>query len=249
MKKKLLIFIPTYNAEKTLSSLVERIPLELWDDSENTKIHVIDDGSSDKTTQVVHDLKTRFTALQSFSFPQNQGYGKAVAKGIALARKFKADYAVCLHSDGQYPPEYIPQFVAEMLQNNLDILQGSRHLGGKALEGGMPFYKYVAGKLLCLLENQVFHLNMSDYHSGFLFYSAKALDSIPFDKLSASFDFDLEVIACAKASGLIIDERAIPTRYAGEISHLRPIHYGLRVLKVLWKYWRGKYQLLLHSHE
>ena len=105
----------------------------------------------------------------------------------------------------------------------------------------MPAYKYVAGRMLTFLENRVFGLRMTDYHSGYLVYGKRALASIRFADLSDSFDFDLEVIASARALGLRIGERPIPTHYGDESSSLSPVPYGLRVLGVMLKYLRGHY--------
>ena len=120
-------------------------------------------------------------------------------------------------------------------------MQGSRHKDGTAREGGMPLYKIVGGKVLTALENAVFGLKMTDYHSGYIFYSRRALESIPFDRLSYSFDFDLEVIACARCRGLKVDELGIPTHYGDEKSYLNPITYGMRVLRVMLRYRMGGY--------
>lgn len=177
----------------------------------------------------------------SVRFEQNQGYGAVVKKGLTLCKGDGCDIAVCLHGDGQYPPEAIPQFARTICNGSYAILQGSRIASGTALSGGMPLYKYVAGKALTFLENAVFGLRMTDYHSGFLAYSRQALDGIAFERLSTSFDFDLEVIASARARGMRVGELPIPTRYAQETSYLNPISYGLRVLRVLARYVTGYY--------
>ena len=154
----------------------------------------------------------------------------------------EAEYIVCLHADGQYPPESVLPFVAYMAEHGVDVLQGSRHREGTALEGGMPRYKWLAGKILTWMENRAFGLEMTDYHSGFMLYSRRAASTIPFDELSTYFDFDLEVIASARARGLVVDEQGIPTRYADEESYLNPIWYGLRCLRVMLRYRMGFYR-------
>lgn len=234
---KISIFIPAYNAATHISGVIDRIPQSLW--TEDLTVWIINDGSSDKTGSICDHLAKNNERIKVIHFPQNKGYGTAVKKGLSLCRDDQCDFAVCLHSDGQYPPEFIPEFVKLMKTGSIDILQGSRIASGTALIGGMPLYKYISGKVLTLLENLVFGLRMSDYHSGFLLYSNRALQEIPFDSLSSSFDFDLEVIASARSRKLNISERPIPTRYADEISYLNPITYGLRVLKVLYKYLTG----------
>ena len=127
-------------------------------------------------------------------------------------------------------------------EHGIDVLQGSRHKDGTALAGGMPRYKWLSGKILTWLENKTFGLAMTDYHSGFLLYSRRAAQEIPFEELSSYFDFDLEVIASARARGLVVAEQGIPTRYADEESHLNPIWYGLRCLRVMLRYRLGRYR-------
>lgn len=234
------IFIPSYEAARTLPSVIERIPDALWDDL--ATVMVINDGSTDDTNEVVLELQQTWPKLRLESQPENRGYGAAVRRGLALSRETGADYVVCLHADGQYPPEKLPEFLPHMEANGVDVLQGSRHKGGTAREGGMPVYKVVAGRILTWLENRTFGLEMTDYHSGFMLYSRRAVEQIPFDTLSTYFDFDLEVIASARALGLRVDELAIPTRYADEESHLNPIWYGLRCLRVMVCYRLGRYR-------
>jgi glycosyltransferase involved in cell wall biosynthesis len=233
------VFIPAFNAERTIVSVISRIPLKDW-----KKIHrvfVIDDGSSDQTRNRVAVLAESNEKIVLFSLTRNRGYGTAVKKGLELCWLEDPDFCVCLHADGQYPPEKIIPFVTFMAKNSVDILQGSRHKAGTALSGNMPIYKYVFGKLLVLLENAVFGLRMTDYHSGYLLYSRRALTTIPFEDFSSYFDFDLEVIASARACGLRIEELPISTHYGNEKSYLNPVTYGIRVLGVLIRYGRGLY--------
>jgi hypothetical protein len=126
-------------------------------------------------------------------------------------------------------------------RNEADLVQGSRILGKGALKGGMPFYKFVANKFLTALENISFGMRMAEFHSGYMLYSRKALTEIPFNKLSDSFHFDLEMLVMAKIKGLRITEVPIPTIYADEVSHLNPIRYGFDVLSVVRGYLTGKY--------
>jgi glycosyltransferase involved in cell wall biosynthesis len=236
----LSLFIPAYNAARTLPSVVERIPRDLWADIDLAM--VIDDGSEDGTREVAGDLGRAYPKLKVFSFERNRGYGQAVRRGLGFCRESGSDYSACLHADGQYPPEKLVQFLAYMRRYDIDILQGSRHKDGTARQGGMPRYKEVAGKILTRMENRCFGLRLTDYHSGYLVYSRKALKTIPFERLSTYFDFDLEVIASARALGLHVDELAIPTRYAGEKSYLNPVRYGFRALRVMAKYRMGHYR-------
>lgn len=234
------VFVPAYNAARHLGRVIERIPREAWD--EIVSVWIIDDGSTDETARVAWELEKRYEPVQLKRFENNQGYGNVVREGLALCQNDDCDVAVCLHGDGQYPPEEIPRFVQLMRTEGYDILQGSRIASNTALAGGMPLYKYVAGRILTFLENRVFGLRMSDYHSGYLFYSRRAIGSIPFERLSRSFDFDLEVIASARARKLRIGELPIPTRYADEVSYLNPVGYGFRVLGVMARYMAGRYR-------
>jgi glycosyltransferase involved in cell wall biosynthesis len=235
----LSIFIPAYNAAATLPEVIARIPKDLWADI--GAVTVVNDGSKDDTAGTVMRMMAQYPKLKLHSFHENRGYGQAVRRGLGLCRETGSEYCVCLHADGQYPPEKLVQFLEHMQRHRVDVLQGSRHLQGTARVGGMPIYKIIAGRLLTWMENLCFGLHMTDYHSGFLIYSRKALRSIPFEKLSGYFDFDLEVIASARAAGLHISELGIPTRYAGEKSYLNPVKYGFRVLGVMIRYKLGKY--------
>ncbi len=236
---KTAIFIPAYQAEQTLASVFERIPEGFWPDV--AQVFVINDGSTDGTDRVGRELAERYPRTTIATQPDNRGYGAAVRRGLRLCGETGADFVVCLHADGQYPPEKLPEFVPYMAERGIDVLQGSRHKSGTAREGGMPFYKVVAGHVLTWLENKTFGLQMTDYHSGFMLYSRKAVESIPFEDLSYYFDFDLEVIASARARGLVVDELGIPTLYGDEESHLNPIWYGLRCLRVMARYRLGRY--------
>lgn len=236
----LSILIPAYNASATLPEVLRRIPRDLWADIGT--VAVIDDGSRDGTSDTVRGMMSQYPKLSLHAFEKNRGYGHAVRRGLGICRETGSAYVACLHADGQYPPEKLVLFLGYMERYQVDILQGSRHKEGTARQGGMPRYKVAAGKALTWMENRCFGLDLTDYHSGFLLYSRKALRSIPFERLSPYFDFDLEVIASARALELKVDELAIPTRYAGEVSYLNPVRYGLRALRVMARYRLGRYR-------
>lgn len=232
--------MPAYNAAAHVEQVVERIPPEVW----NRLIHlwVVNDGSTDNTREVLERIEGRYHEIRSIHFCRNKGYGAAVKAGLDSCRNDGCDLAVCLHADGQYAPEVIPNAIALMEGNGYDILQGSRIASGTALTGGMPLYKFLANRGLTFFENLVFRLSMTDYHSGYMFYSAHALSTIPFGELSGSFDFDLEVIASVRARGMKIGEFPIPTRYAEEKSHVNSVPYGLRCVRVMIRYLLGAYK-------
>ncbi|HUI90959.1 MAG TPA: glycosyltransferase family 2 protein [Chitinivibrionales bacterium] len=232
--------MPAFNAERHLEGVAARIPRELWNDIAH--LWIVNDGSNDGTAAVIEQLSHENPKVRPVHFSWNRGYGKAVREGLSRCKGDACDYAVCLHADGQYPPEAIPGFIGKMAANNIDIMQGSRIAPGTALSGGMPRYKYFAGKTLTFFENIVFGLSLTDYHSGMLCYGRKALETLPFDRLSAGFECDIELIALGRAAGLSIAEMPIPTRYADEVSYLRPVEYGMSVLGVMARYLAGRYK-------
>jgi glycosyltransferase involved in cell wall biosynthesis len=234
------IFIPAYEAEHTLEAVIDRIPKDLWESI--CTVFVINDGSQDDTSGAVRRAAARYPKVALYEQAVNQGYGTSVRRGLKLALGTPAKYFVCLHADGQYPPEKLPEFLPYMERHGVDVLQGSRHKDGTARKGGMPAYKVISGHVLTWMENKTFDLALTDYHSGFMLYSRRAVEQIPFETLSHYFDFDLEVIASARARGLVVDEQGIPTHYGDEESHLNPIVYGLRCLRVMLRYRLGRYR-------
>jgi glycosyltransferase involved in cell wall biosynthesis len=233
------IFMPAFNAARHIEAVIARVPQGLWPRVEH--VWIVDDGSLDGTSEVVAGLCRGNDKIRAVHFDRNLGYGTTVREGLARCKDDTCDIAVCLHADGQYPPEVIGEYADTMAERGTDILQGSRIASGTALSGGMPMYKYLANRILTFFENIVFGLKLTDYHSGMLFYSRKALDALPFDRLSSSFDFDLEVIALARSRGLSIAELPVPARYGDEISYLNPIAYGLRVVGVMARYLAKRY--------
>jgi len=235
---KLCVVIPAYNAarhiESVLGRVAELVTLGLQ------QVIVVDDGSGDATAQLVQDFPARNFRLDLLKRAKNGGYGAAMKDGLAFSRAGAPDAVACIHADGQYAPEVLPELIEQLSRRRLDLIQGSRIAGGTALRGGMPIYKYIGNALLNLIENHTFELSLTDYHSGYLVYAPAAL-ALPFSTLSDSFDFDLEVIAAARARGLAVGEEPIPTHYGDEVSYLNPLTYGLRVLRVMWNYRRGRY--------
>src|SRR5437016_3218608 len=237
--KNAFVLMPAYNAGSTVEKVFARIPAD-------AKLRIaryvaVNDGSKDDTLAALHRLKSSYPNLVVLDHPVNKGYGEAIKTLLRYALAEGADVGIVLHSDGQYSPEKIVELLAPFDRDTADLVLGSRMLGGGALKGGMPFYKYVSNKALTFIENRAFGMRLAEYHSGYMLYTRKALETIPFEKLSASFDFDLEMIVLAHVKGLRIAEIAIPTIYAGEKSHLNPIRYGLDVLSVVGEYRRGRY--------
>lgn len=235
---KLNVVIPAYNAVRHIETVLGRVA-ELVTCGLHQVI-VVDDGSTDATAQRVREFRAQAFRLDLLQRAKNGGYGAAMKDGLALARQSAPDAVACIHADGQYAPEVLPELIEQLSQRRLALIQGSRIAGGTALRGGMPVYKYVGNAVLNLIENHTLELSLTDYHSGYLVYGPAAL-ALPFSTFSDSFDFDLEVIAAARARGLAVGEGPIPTHYGDEVSHLNPLTYGLRVLRVMWNYRRGRY--------
>jgi glycosyltransferase involved in cell wall biosynthesis len=242
MVENLFVVIPAYNAEKTIEKVFSRIPEQARQRIQ--RYIIVNDGSTDNTEKALERLCNQYPNLDILRHKTNQGYGAAEKTLLNYALKEGADVAVLLHSDGQYSPEKIPDLLKPFDHDQADLVQGSRILGKRALEGGMPIYKFVANKCLTSFENIAFGMKMAEFHSGYMVYARKTLLAIPFNQLSASFTFDLEMIVMSKIKGLRIIEVPIPTIYADEVSHLNPISYGFDVLSVIWKYLMGRYHSL-----
>jgi glycosyltransferase involved in cell wall biosynthesis len=243
MVDQVFVLIPAYNASATIERVFARIPPQAKE--RICRYVVVNDGSTDDTLATLKHLKARQTNLVILEHAQNRGYGAAEKTLLSYALNERADVGIILHADGQYSPERIPELLIPFDQDTADLVQGSRMMrGGGAFRGGMPLYKLIANKCLTAIENLAFGMKLAEYHSGYMLYSRKTIASIPFQKLSDSFDFDLEMIVMARVKGLRIAEVAIPTIYADEVSHLKPVQYGLRVLSVVWSYRRGKYARL-----
>jgi glycosyltransferase involved in cell wall biosynthesis len=225
------IFIPAYNVEKTLTRTLESIRPAVW---KRSRVLVIDDGSTDGTQKVFEEFREKThekNILRYIRFEKNQGYGAVVKKGLAEGIASGAKFVACLHGDGQYPGDRLGEFFAAMACHDLALIQGSRMaIEGEAEEGGMPLHKRIGGAILTAIENLAFSQQLTDRHSGFLVYSTAFLKTLDLEKLSSSFDIDLEIISKADSSGLPMAELPIPTHYGDEKSHLNVITYGLRVL-------------------
>lgn len=242
------VFVPAYNVERTLVEVLSKIDASVL---ARAHVLVIDDGSRDGTAlaferfmsgkaECVEDARNLKSHFEYFKFEQNSGYGAVVKKGFAEGLASGAAFVACLHGDGQYPAEKLGEFFAEMENCNLDLLQGSRHaVVGDAKRGGMPLYKRIGGAFLTALENLSFRVKLTDRHSGFIVYSSRFLKTVDLNRLSASFDIDLELISIADACRFAIAELPIPTRYAGEKSNLNVVTYGMRVLRQIWRRMRA----------
>ena len=202
MVKDVFILMPAYNAAATIEKVFARIPPRRED--RIRRYVVVNDGSTDGTEAALARLRTQFPGLVTLTHTVNKGYGAAEKTLLAYALEHGADVGIVLHSDGQYSPESIPELLRPFDDGHRGPGAGSRMLGGGALKGRMPLYKFVANKVLTAIENWAFGLKLAEYHSGYMLYSRKTIASIPFQKLSDSFDFDLEMIVMARIRNLRI---------------------------------------------
>ena len=242
MIREVFIIMPAYNAGGTIERVFDRIPSEAR--SRITRYVVVDDGSTDDTQAALARLRDRYPNLVVLRHDRNRGYGAAEKTLLDYAVQGGAEVAILLHSDGQYSPEKIPDVLEPFDRGEADIVQGSRMLKTGALRGGMPLYKFLANKTLTAVANRALGLTMAEYFSGYMAYSRAALLAIPYHQLANTFQFDMQMLVMARVKNLRVAEIAIPTIYADEVSHLRPVRYGLEVLSILRDYRRGSYHRL-----
>jgi glycosyltransferase involved in cell wall biosynthesis len=228
------IVLPAYNAAKTLERTVHEIPPE-----HRENLLLVDDASTDNTVAIAEGL-----GLTVIRHAQNRGYGANQKTCYRAALEAGAEIIVMLHPDHQYDARLIPDLIHPLLREETDAVFGSRMLGGRPKEGGMPTWKYNANIFLTAAANAVFGRYLTEIHSGFRAYTAKYLNTVRFEENRDDFVFDTEIIAQGMASGLFFKEVAIETRYfpeASSISFGESVRYGLGVLQVLMRYF-------LHQH-
>lgn len=226
----IFIVLPAYNAAKTLSRTLNEIPPEF-----RKHIILVDDASKDKTAELAREA-----GLTVFVHQKNRGYGGNQKTCYTEALASSADLVVMLHPDHQYDATVIPHLVRPIIEGEADAVFGSRMLGGRPLEGGMPWWKFNANVLLTATANIIFRRYLTEIHSGFRAYSRKYLETVRFIENSDDFIFDTEIIAQGMMNKLTFQEVPIVTRYFPEASSInlrRSIVYGLGILIVLFKYW------------
>ena len=232
-KKRVLIFIVAYNAEKTIQSVIRRIPRSLA--NHETEILIIDDSSHDQTFERAQslaqagDLPFPLTVLFN---PVNQGYGGNQKIGFHYAIERQFDVVALIHGDGQYPPERLPALLEPLLNDDADAVFGSRMMNRfDALKGGMPLYKFLGNRILSTIQNLLLSSHLSEFHSGYRLYLVKALKRLPFERNTNDFHFDTEITLQLFRAGLRIKELPIPTYYGDEICHVNGLKYAFNVIK------------------
>jgi glycosyltransferase involved in cell wall biosynthesis len=226
---KILIYIPTRNTANTLEETYRRIA-----NAEAYDYIVVDNGSEDESVAIAERL-----GLRVIRHHFDRGYGGTQKTAYSYALGRDSDIVVMLHSDGQYAPELLPKIVKPISEGHSDAVFGSRILGRKALEGGMPYWKYISNRFLTWIENKALGTNLSEFHSGYRAYSLSLLSRVPFLYNSDNWLFDSEIIFQIKNLGFRITEIPIPTTYsksASSVSFFDGVIYGLSIFLLIFKY-------------
>jgi len=225
-EQKVIVVMPAYNAEQTLRKTHDEVMSQGIVDL----VIVVDDGSQDETVSIAKTLPNTIV----YPHKVNRGYGGNQKSCYKLALKEGADIIIMVHPDYQYTPKLIPA-MASMIGNGLyDCVLASRILGGYALEGGMPIWKYIANRFLTFVENIFLGAKLSEYHTGFRAFSRKLLEQLPIENNSDNFVFDNQILAQIIWLGYTIAEVSCPTKYfadASSINLYRSIKYGFGCLK------------------
>jgi glycosyltransferase involved in cell wall biosynthesis len=223
--KRVVVVLPAYNAAKTLEQTFREIPFEVVDD-----VVLVDDASGDETVRRAEELGIRHIVTH----PANRGYGGNQKSCYRKALELGADIVVMLHPDYQYTPRLLTALASMVASGHYDVALGSRILGGGALKGGMPLYKYIANRFLTLFQNLLMGQKISEYHTGYRAFSRRVLLTLPLEENGDDFVFDNQMLAQAAYFGFAIGELTCPTLYGPEsssISFARSVRYGLGVLR------------------
>lgn len=233
--KKVVVVMPAYNAEKTLKMTYD----EVMEQDVVDQVIVVDDSSLDSTVNVASSLPNVLVHRHN----KNKGYGGNQKSCYRLALDSGADIIIMVHPDYQYTPKLIPA-MASLIGNDLyHCVLGSRILGGGALKGGMPLWRYFPNRLLTFTANICFGAKLSEYHTGYRAFSRELLEKIPFDRNSDDFVFDNQMLAQIIWHEYTIAEISCPTKYFAEASSInftRSVQYGFGCLYTALAYWLYK---------
>src|SRR5580693_10433542 len=234
--KRVAVVMPAYNAELTLEATVREIP-----DLVDIRI-LVDDYSKDKTVELAKKL-----GLLVFVHDKNYGYGRNQQTCYREALAAGADVVIMVHPDYQYTPLLITAMASMVAYDVYDVVLGSRIIGGQALRGGMPLYKYISNRFLTAFQNVFLGVKLSEYHTGFRAFSRKLLETLPILENSDDFVFDNQMIAQAVMFNFRIGEISCPTKYFAEASSInfkRSVEYGFGVIKTTLSYVAHKMGLI-----
>jgi len=231
--------MPAYNAEATLRKTHDEVMAQGIVDN----VIVVDDASNDRTLEIAFTLPK--TVVHQHE--KNCGYGGNQKTCYRMALEAGADIVIMVHPDYQYTPSLIIA-MASLIANNLyHCVLGSRILGGYALQGGMPIWKYIANRFLTLIENIIIGAKLSEYHTGYRAFSKKLLERLPLDQNSNDFVFDNQMLAQILWQGWQVAEITCPTKYfddASSINFTRSITYGIGCLATAMEYRLSKMKLV-----
>ncbi|MFZ9814693.1 MAG: glycosyltransferase family 2 protein [Candidatus Kapaibacteriota bacterium] len=228
--KKIVIVLPAYNAAKTLEQTYREIPFDIVDE-----VILVDDASRDDTIEIANALGIKHVIRHE----KNKGYGGNQKTCYAKALELGADVVIMLHPDYQYTPKLIPAMASIIAQGLYPVVLGSRILGKGALKGGMPLYKYIANRILTLIQNMLIGEKLSEYHTGYRAFSKEVLESLRLDENSDDVVFDNQMLSQIIYAGFSIGEITCPTKYFPEASSInlyRSSVYGIGVLLVSFKH-------------
>ncbi len=236
--QKVIVVLPAYRAALTLEQTYKEIPFDLVDE-----VVLVDDKSPDNTVEVARQLGIRHITVHDV----NKGYGGNQKSCYDKARELGCDIVVMLHPDYQYTPKLLTSMIALIGNGVYPVVFGSRILGGGALRGGMPLYKYVANRLLTMGQNLLMGEKLSEYHTGYRAFHRTVLEACPYHACSDDFVFDNQMIAQIFWQGFTIAEITCPTKYFDEASSInfsRSMTYGLGVVHTSWRYFLARTGLL-----
>ena len=228
-KPKVVVVMPAYNAGRTLRMTYTDLPQDSVD-----MVILVDDGSTDDTVAIARELH-----LKLFLHDRNYGYGANQKTCYTEALRAGADIVVMVHPDYQYDPRLLPEVIRPIQDGRADVVLGSRLKSGSALSGGMPWWKYVSNRFLTGVENGVFGLRLSEYHTGYRAYRREVLETVNFQLNADKFIFDQEIMAQFVEAGFRIAEVPVPTRYFAEASSagfLPSLRYGFGILWLVARY-------------
>jgi glycosyltransferase involved in cell wall biosynthesis len=237
--KKIIVVMPAYEAELTLRRTYEEVMAQGVVD----QVIVVDDGSKDRTVEIAKSLPHTLVHKHT----KNKGYGGNQKSCYQLALQEGGDIIIMVHPDYQYTPKLIPAMVSMIGSGLYHCVLGSRILGGYALRGGMPLWRYVSNRFLTLTENLLMGAKLSEYHTGYRAFSRDLLETIPFMKNSDDFVFDNQMLAQILWYNYTIAEISCPTSYFNEASSInfaRSLKYGFGCLNTAVKFKLAKMGLL-----
>ena len=236
--QRVVVVMPAYNAARTLRRTHDEVmALGVVD-----LVIVVDDASHDETVAVARTLAD----VQLEVHPENRGYGANQKTCYRLALNAGADIVIMIHPDYQYTPQLIPAMAAMVASGLYPCVLGSRILGGGALRGGMPWWKYAANRFLTLIENILLDAKLSEYHTGYRAYARSLLERLPFESNSDDFVFDNQILAQVIEIGCAIGEVTCPARYMPEASSInfrRSVRYGFGCLATALRFRFARWRL------